>query len=220
VQNSAVELDHVFMYAPRESPEEEVVQTLREAGLIVDDTRSEFPDGVVGRYVYFANAYLEVLWLEPNSRTGSATSRRAMWQTTQVSPFGVGLRRRKGAPEELPFPTRSEVAEWMRPGTEMRILTQDDEVLAPKLFVVPDYMAMTSWPPDSSDLSSSLGGRELTGVRVTTLSAGFPKLADVLVSAEVRMERGEEPLIELYIGAGHWETRRDLRPVLPVVLWQ
>lgn len=220
-QATTIELDHVFTFAPQESSETQVIQVLHEAGLTVDDERSEFPDGVMGRYVHFENAYFEVLWLQPNSNTESDTKQKAMWQTTKVSPFGVGMRWRKDAPKELPFESRSEAAEWMRPGTEMRILTGENETLAPSLFVVPDYMAMPSWSTgtDETENGSGLQSRNLTKVRLTTLPAGYPEIAEALTSAGVQIQRGDEPLMELFIGESDWQIQKDLRPVLPVIIW-
>ena len=147
---TAVELDHVYVFAPAQSTEAEVVSALAEAGLRVSDRRSEFPDGVSGRYVVFDNGYLEVLWYDGSANGDSSTRRTAAWERTGASPMGVGLRRVAETPEALPFPTRGHSAEWMEPGTEMRLLGTSADTLARSLFVVPRSMAY----PDSTELAA------------------------------------------------------------------
>ena len=227
--NSSIELDHLYIFAPIDTREEDVVQTLREAGLIVDESRNVFPDGVVGRYIYYDNSYLEVLWLLPDNTTDADTRRTAEWQTTGASPFGVGLRRRKDAPDQLPFPSRAYFAEWMRPGTEMRLLTEEEEVLAPELFVVPRYMAWrdaidtAEWRSQheaeaARTLDHSLGVKLLTGVRLVTLPASYPRSTEAICGTGVSIESGDEPLMEITFDNGIQGRSKDLRPVLPLVI--
>ena len=55
---AAVEVDHVYIYAPVSGPEDEVMKALASAGLALEAERKDFGDGVVGRYVRFENVYL------------------------------------------------------------------------------------------------------------------------------------------------------------------
>ena len=119
--SSAVELDHVYLYAPARSTEAEVVAALTHAGFLVSQ-RNQFPDGVIGRYVRFENVYLEVLWYDGTTPTDAATRLQSRWESTRASPIGIGLHRANGSAQELPFPTRRFAASWLPPGTEMRLL--------------------------------------------------------------------------------------------------
>ena len=101
----------------------------------------------------------------------------------------------------------------------MRLLTEEAETLAPSMFVVPRYMAFTSWAAEATQtLDHELGVRQLTGVCITTLPAGYPRLDGVLADTSVLIERGDAPLMEIILDNGRQEKRRDLRPVLPLVL--
>ena len=219
-----IELDHVFVFAPQGSSEQDVVAVLEEAGLTVNPERNEFPDGVVGRYVFFANAYLEILWLGPDADTDAETRRAATWETSGASPFGIGLRRQPGAPDPLPFRSRAKTEEWMEPGTEMRLLNDASELLAPSLFVVPEYMAMPSWSDPGDDPASrpAQARTNVTGVRMVATPESVPQATDALIGTSVRIESGEAPLMELSIGSElqlQLQLRRtDLRPILPLVL--
>ncbi|MEM6673158.1 MAG: hypothetical protein AAF726_09950 [Planctomycetota bacterium] len=215
-----IELDHVYTYAPRGVPEEEVVDALRSAGLRVDEERNDFPDGVFGRYAFFGTTYLEILWVDADATADESTLGRAGWETSGSSPFGVGFRRREGAPDALPFPSRAESAEWMEPGSEMRVLNSESETLTPALFVVPRYMAMTSWgdgelvgevPPKQREI-------ELTGVRIETQPECDPRPHEGLVGTGVVIGKGDGPVMELTFGPGASSKVKDLRPTLPIVL--
>jgi hypothetical protein len=216
-----IELDHVYTYAPRGVTEDDVVATLRDAGLVVLEDRNEFPDGPVGRYVVLDHTYLEILWLADDAASDDEQLKRAAnWESSGASPFGVGLRRRDNAPSPLPFSSRPMSAEWMRPGTEMRLLNREDEAFAPGLFVVPDYMAMTSWGSDPAADAASSGNAvaDITGVRILTRPGTRPAAADVLSQAGVRFDTGDEPLMELTVTVRQQLRRTDLRPTLPIVL--
>ena len=226
---SPIELDHVVIFAPMESEEEDAVRALQDAGFIVNEFRNEFPDGVLGRYVFFDNAYLELLWLLPGAVTDADTRRSAEGQSTGASPFSSGLRRCKDAPEQLPFPSRAYFAEWMEPGTEMRLLNGEDEVLAPSLFVVPrgmaarDSLETAEWRSQSREeaaraLDHSLGARLVTNVRLVTLPAGYPRSTEVLDGTGVSVERGEGPLVEITFDNNSQGKSSDLRPVLPLIV--
>lgn len=222
-QSSTVELDHVFVFAPIDSPEAKVVEALQQVGLIVDEQRNEFPEGVIGRYVFFDNAYLELLWLEPNATTEADTRKMADWENSGASPFGIGLHRRSDAPEQLPFPSRSQIEEWMPPGTEMRVLTEEDETLAPGLFVVPPIMAAPDFRNELGEaaaekLDHPLGARRITGVRMVTLPEGYPNRTDAFAGTGIQFERGDQPLIEIKLDEGQYGKSKDLRPVLPLTL--
>lgn len=216
-----IELDHVYTYAPRGVTEDDVVATLREAGLVLLEDRNEFPDGPVGRYVVLDHTYLEILWLPNDAASGDEQLKRtANWETSGASPFGIGLRRRDNAPDPLPFPSRPMSAEWMRPGTEMRLLNGEDEAFAPGLFVVPDYMAMTNWGSDPAADAARPGNAvaDITGTRITTRPGTRPAAADVLLQSGVRFDTGDEPLMELTVTTREPLRRTDLRPTLPIVL--
>jgi len=227
-----VELDHVYVYAPAQSTEVAVVAALTQVGLRVSDQRKKFPDGVVGRYVRFGNAYLEVLWYDGVTSTDSQTRRQAHWETTGASPIGIGLRRVKGAPGELPFPTRKYAASWMQPGTEIRLLGAEADTLAPVLFVVPEGQ------PDTVTLEQQLaaapseelrrrlsvrvhplGVRYVTGVRAVVHPSGVSEAARMLSeSGVVQIDSGSAPLVELRFDDTKRRESRDLRPTVPLVL--
>ncbi len=230
--SAAVELDHIYLYAPAQSTEVAVVAALTQPGLRVSDQRKMFSDGVVGRYVRFDNAYLEVLWHDGVTPTDANTRRQAQWETTGASPIGIGLRRVKGAPDELPFSTRRYTASWMQPGSEMRLLGAEADTGAPALFVVPEGQPDTvtlerelqAAPSEElrrrlSNRMHPLGIRRLTGVRAVVYPSGVSEAARMLSEAGVvQIDNGSAPLLELCFDDRKRHESRDLRPALPLVL--
>ena len=231
--SSAVELDHVYLYAPARSTESEVVAALTQSGLRVSDQRKKFPDGILGRYVRLANAYLEVLWYDGVTATDATTLRQARWETTGASPIGIGLRRVKGAPEELPFSTRRYSADWMEPGSELRRLGVEGDTQAPDLFVVQEGQPTSETlerqleATPSEELRRrlnirvhSLGIRYLTGVRAVVDPSGMSRAVRMLNdSGVVQIDSGSAPLLELRFDDAKRGQSRDLRPTLPLVLY-
>jgi hypothetical protein len=229
----AVEVDHLDLVTSPGAPE---AAALREAGLRVDGrvTRHQ-GGGTASMSVLFENAYLELLF--PDSAAGDGASspeereywRKVFaWRETGASPIGVGLRRREGAPDALPFPTSVMPPQpWMQHMGEMRLVTTNDEWLAPGVFVVPRTMAVPSWigrmqrdTTAASPLRHPLGVRRLTGVRVVVARAGgmVPSVARLHEAGVLRVERGGAPLVELTFDGGGRGGARDLRPALPLVL--
>ena len=97
---AALELDHVLMVVGRGGRQEQVA--LEKAGItfLAKPARHD-GGGTMSRGALFANAYFELLWLDPDVKIDPAhpqdmldrTSQRAAWKKSSASPFGVGLRR-------------------------------------------------------------------------------------------------------------------------------
>jgi hypothetical protein len=117
----------------------------------------------------------------------------------------------------------------MEPGTEMRLLNEEAEVLAPNLFVVPpgiaarDAAATAEWRAQHPDeaarmLDHPLGVRLITAVQLVTLPTGFPRAAASLNGTGVDIMRGDEPLMEIVFDDGTQGRSKDFRPMLPMVI--
>ena len=230
----AVEVDHIYVVTRPGAPE---AAALRAAGFQVPEQRTHHTgNGTSSLGVVFENAYLELLYADSTvSDSASSPVDRAHWRrvfdwrASGASPIGIGLRRRVGGPDSLPFPTeRMPPAPWMRPGTAMHLVTTPADPLAPGVFVVPRYMALTGWIDGArqrdtafaASLRHPLGVRRMTGVRVVvTHPDGMPPTVRLLRDAGVvHVERGAEPLVELTFDGGSRGASKDLRPELPLVI--
>ena len=227
----AVELDHAYIWVEPGAPE---VATLEALGFQVDATPTEhIGNGTSSKSVLFENAYLELIYrdsavtdssLTPAERTDN--ERRAHWRQSGAIPFGLGLRRRAGSPDALPFPSTGVNEPWMKPGTEIRQITTNEETEVP-VFVVPTYMALPTWIGDvRADsvgrrfLHHSGGSLELTGLQLTLvaperLGPGVEALARAGV---VVIRQGSAPVATLTFNQGRRGLTQDLRPTLPLTL--
>jgi hypothetical protein len=229
----AVEVDHVFIATRPGAPE---AAALRAAGFRVPERVSRHTGGGTASVnILFENAYLELLYAD--STAGDAASSPAdrahwrrvfAWRESGASPIGVGLRRRAGAPDALPFPTeRMPPQPWMRPDMEMRLVTTLRDSLAPGVFVVPRSMGLPAWidrmgrdSTGASLLEHPLGVRRLTAVRVVVAHPDgmAPSVRRLHDAGVLRVEPGAAPLVELTFDGGARGATKDLRPTLPLLV--
>src|ERR1700756_4266828 len=101
-----VELDHLFVCVSAGGPEAE---RLAELGLTEGAPNRHPGQGTACRRFYFANAYLELLWIEGPEETQGELARplrlRDRWsgQSNGACPFGVVLRPASPGAQALPF---------------------------------------------------------------------------------------------------------------------
>ena len=229
-----VELDHLYVYAPAQSAEQEVVAAFEKAGFRVSAYRRRFADGVVGRYVVFHNAYLELLWCSDNRRANAETRQRAAWVQTGASPFGVGLRRLAGVPDgqKVPFLLRSPRSTESRSGISR--LGDAKDTLFPAIFVVPESMAHTSFEALSSvhstltaeerareiqDRTHPLGVRTLTRAFLMHRAQRASRVSRALdKSGIIELGVGTQSLMTVEFDGAAGKHTRDFRPLLPLVM--
>jgi hypothetical protein len=221
-----VELDHVYVVVP---DYQDAARHLGEAGITLDTafvSRHE-GGGTASVSALFENAYLEILWVEPTVSVEEANRsdveefvRATAWSEGEPSPFGIGLRRTPGAPDSLPYSGDRESAEWAEPGTFFFSFhtSSDDE---PAVFVVPEYIALTTWidqarDEDPSLLDHGLGVSQITAVIIRTGSP--PAAAEEIQLGSLEFHPSALPLMELVFDEGHQGATLDLRPGLPMIL--
>lgn len=222
-----LELDHVYIVVPPGGVA--AVQALRQIGLVIDSSVSRHAgQGTASMAAFFENAYLELLWVDSSVAVDSAHRRdladfvrAADWRQSRASPFGAGLHFLSGTPADLGIPFRLDSAARMRPGTAYVLLRQPEDSLGVDLFIVPEYLAVTSWlgryasrRPDL--FGHPLGVRRLTRAVVRGQSGQLPHAA--LQPQLVRFEESSSPLLVLEFDGGHHREVLDLRPVLPLIL--
>jgi hypothetical protein len=222
-----VELDHVYIVVPDHRA---AIHRLLEAGLTIDTTTvmaHHDGAGTASTAAIFDNAYLEILWVEPSVRVSDVnvrnldrTARAAAWSSTAPSPFGVGLRRTAGAPDSLPYRGARESPEWIEPGTSFFAFEtfNDDE---PNVFVVPQYMALTTGIEQlratrPALLDHALGVRRLTHLVIDT--DALPTAVEEAGLSSVEFRASTTPRLELIFDDGQRGATAALRPTLPLIL--
>lgn len=222
-----VELDHVYVIVSEPSA---AVAALGEAGITVDSTSLTRHDGqgTASVAATFESAYLEILWADSTVALAEGAAEdiahfpeASAWQAGGPSPFGIGLRRRTAGSGPLPYRGMEvEGEDWVEAGeTFFAFETEGDE---PRVFVVPDYMALTSWKEELRDMAPGMfvhaaGVVDLTSVRVVGV-AEPASVAEAELAGVSFEEPGAAPLLELTFDEGAAGVTTDLRPELPILI--
>lgn len=228
-QQPVVELDHVYVVVQRGAQAETAL--LRSHGFFIDTTVNRHTGyGTASVAVYFGNAYLELLWLEPDVELAPEHEDRARilrqateWQTSGVSPFGVGLHRVKGFTGPFPVPVVKDSAAYMRPGTAYEVLNQPADSLGADVFVVPEDRAVPSWIARAMERVPELfehagDFREISSIRILGPASQLTSALTVLQPRGVAVLQSDSTLLEVRLDGSARGERIDLRPLMPVVL--
>jgi hypothetical protein len=180
--------------------------------------------------VYFENASLELLWIDPGVEVAPEwkprmqwLARATDWRRSRASPFGIGLRRVPGFTSPLPVPVRLDSAAYMKPGEAFEELNQPADSLAAELFVLPPSRAVPSWIERAKVKHPELfrhrnGERRITRIRLSGRPEQEPAALAALEPGGIERNRSDSVLLELELDHGTRGERVDLRPLLPVVI--
>jgi hypothetical protein len=107
-----LEVDHLMIHVPPGARERRVFE--RAGFTIAPDLNEHDGQGSASITVEFANGFLELVWRDTGvsvspglERVAQRFERMGQWRSSGWSPFAIGLRRAGGAPDSLPFATRS-----------------------------------------------------------------------------------------------------------------
>jgi hypothetical protein len=222
--NFAVEVDHVFVSARVGAPE---AQRLVELGLVEGSSNRHPGQGTANRRFFFANAMLELLWVEDEreARSDAEPSRRLhLWERWAgregtACPFGVCLRPTEGQSDVAPFPSWDFRPPYWPSGYPVaNNSTVDAE---PLVFYLRMHRRIDTAPQDQRQpYVHALPIRELTAVRMFGPGATEPSAAMLaaLRSGAFSFQPATRPLLELGFDGERRGQRADLRPTLPLVL--
>jgi len=227
-----LEVDHLMIHVAPGAPER---KALERAGFRIAPDRNEHEgQGSASITVEFSNGFLELTWRDTSvsvtpglEKLALRFQRQGEWRTSGWSPIGIGLRRSRGAPDSLPFPTRAVRAPWMRTGASIEIISAASDTLGPRLWVVPASMAANGVPESESErerLSKpdtfvhANGARTITAVRVSAPAGALtPATALAAAHSPVVFAKSAGWLLEITFDHGKKDRTRDLRPDLPLV---
>jgi hypothetical protein len=216
----SIELDHLFLWVSVGGPEADQLVAL---GLSEGQPNRHPGQGTACRRFFFANAYLELLWVENTAEAqGEVASPLRLWerwsgQRSGACPFGLIFRPALPGGGAPPFPSWEYRPPYLPPPLVLHVGENTECLEEPLLF----YFPVQRRPASSQQPLEHRGGfGELTALRVfgprqMTTSAA---LQTVQESGVVALRQGPEHLAEIGFDGERQGQRADLRPALPLVV--
>ncbi len=225
-QGQTLEVDHLWIQVKSQSV---TTQLLESAGLNISKSSiqgnakvTHKGQGTAGIYVRFENIYLEFIWVENDSllREVAPELGSTLIGFPETSPIGIGLCTSQDEPVDLPFPTTSYWAEWMRPLDGLAVAQRAIQT-DPAIFVVPIWLnwkqRVRSNPNLLQDVSHQQGIRSITKIRIS--GPNHPSDSEavkyLLDGHLVEFQNSEDFLLQLECDGGGTNSL-DLRPELPL----
>jgi hypothetical protein len=218
----SLELDHFFICTAIGAPEAE---DLVRFGL-TEGTPNRHPgQGTANRRFFFANAFLELVWVHDPAEAQSAPVRRTgLWErwlkrAQDASPFGLGFRPAGKGPFQLPFETWDYRPAYLPENLAIQMATNSDEARLPLVFFI-----AFGRRADQAEPSCRQPFEHPCGLRVVTrLVVAGPHLDEVPAaqqsSSPVHFRPASEHLLEVGFDGETRGQSHDFRSVLPLVFY-
>lgn len=204
-------IDHIFIRVRPGAPEAAV---LADFGLTEGSGNRHPGQGTANRRFFFANAFLELLWLEDEAEARSEATRPTMLyerlSDAGASPFGICFRPAPGDAAPLPFAGWRYQPAYLPPGVACDIALAP--LAEPMWFHIAPGGRPDALPADRAQpLAHRIALREITAVKVAQPRC-LPPLA-----LPVTLEEGDDHLLEITFDGGVQGKTHDFRPVLPLI---
>jgi hypothetical protein len=220
----AVELDHVFLMVSRGAPEADDIADL---GFSEGEPNRHPGQGTACRRFFFANAYLELLWIEkPEEAQAMPTSPLGLWERWSgrhggACPIGVVLRPAGGGGQSPPFPAWQYRPAYLPPNLALHVGGNAGLIEEPLIVYIPARRRPDAFPArQRQPLEHIAGLSEMTGLRI--FGAWAPTPSGVMQAAEntgaVAFRQDQQYFAEISFDRERYRRRTDLRPNLPLVL--
>ncbi|TFW30368.1 VOC family protein [Duganella callida] len=206
-------IDHIFIRATPDAPE---AAALREFGLTEGSGNRHPGQGTANRRFFFANAFLELLWLtdvaEATSDITAPTHLYERLTQDDTSPFGICFRP-SGAGESAAFPCWPYRPAYLPPG--MQIDFAEDAPLAEPMWF---FFAAAQAPAASGvePVHHPVGAQNITAVEVTV-----PQTAPLSAAARasrISFKQGAAHLLAITFDHAMRGLSKDFRPALPLII--
>jgi hypothetical protein len=215
-----LELDHVFICCDEGAPQ---ADALVAGGLIEGSPNAHPGQGTANRRFFFANSFLELLWVaNPAEAQSDAVRATQLWDRwhkraagTNVCPFGLVLRPGPDDDPRAPFPAWSYRPSYLPEGLSIEVAS-GVQSFEPLLFYLPFARGRAALRGEPTDHPAGI--RELVSLRLSLgeASAPSPAVAQVVATGLLSLRRAPAYLVELRF-LGERAAPLDLRPHLPLV---
>lgn len=203
-------IDHIFIRVRPGAPE---AAALAEFGLCEGSGNRHPGQGTANRRFFFANAFLELLWLDDPAEARSDATRPTMLferLSGAGSPFGICFRPEPGDTAPLPFASWRYQPGYFPPGVTCDIALAP--LTEPMWFHIAPGGRPDALPADRAQpLAHRVPLHEITAVKVIQ-PRSLPSLA-----LPVAFAQGDADLLEIEFDGGARGRSHDFRPVLPLI---
>jgi len=218
------ELDHLFICASIGGPEAAHLET---HGFTEGASNTHPGQGTACRRFFFANAYLELLWVNDPAEAQSERIRPAhLWErwsgrTSGGNPFGVGFRPAAHGNGDVPFPAWEYRPPYLPEPLSLLVGTNAAVLHEPLLFHLAFAQRPDCYPAGKRQpLVHPSGLREITQVEFVSPRAEnrSPALQAVTRAGMIRVSAGTEHLLVIGFDGETRGKNADFRPSLPLIL--
>jgi hypothetical protein len=211
-----IELDHLFICTAPGAPEaEEFVRF----GLREGSPNRHPGQGTANRRFAFANAMIELVWVDNAEEAQSESSRRTqLWErwsnrAGKASPFGICARPIDSQNTEPPFPAWKYRPSYLPDPLVMHL---GEAGVEEPMWVYLDFMRRTD--REQWFVEHPIGIRQITDLTLTTPVPLRSSASQTIVENGILSSQdGPESLLEIEFDGGRRKETADFRPHLPVV---
>jgi hypothetical protein len=211
-----IELDHVFICTSPEAPEG---ARLVQFGLREGPPNQHPGQGTACRRFSFANAMIELLWVnDAGEAQNECTRRTLLWErwsgrNSGASPFGIAVRPVDQQSTAPPFPAWEYRPAYLPDPLVIRIA--EAQVEEPMWFYL-DFMRRVD--REQRFIEHSIGTREITGLVLNSPASLRSIVAQRMVENGILSTRiGPAPLLEIEFDDNKRKQIADFRPHLPLI---
>ncbi len=238
-----IEIDHLNIWVtnPKKAKEK-----LVDIGFTsVPDSLSEIHhgQGTAGRYFYFLNGYLELIFVYDYAEFGKNNEinknldfpERAKFNQNGAAPFSIALKLNDYSVEKIPFKTVKYHQNWMESNANIYAAKNSKKnINEPSIFVIyPEIKSGTfeslseleNFPTDNDYWKAFFkhpnGAKKITNIIITStdLDLKTETIEAVNNIENIEIKNGSKHSMELYFDNNIQKKSFDLRPELPLIIY-
>ena len=228
-------LDHILIWVDKDAPE---IEFFKENGFTSIISGSHSQQGTSGKYIFFLNFYIELLYISDNTEAfeniekfGCNYIERSNWRLNHASsPFGLALKMETFDKEKILFDYTEYKADWMK-DDGLLMADNNNNLSAPLIFILrpkmefPCYHSIAEMLLDNKPEDFKINHIHENGIKTLTSYNIFidpgveiSKLINYLNTNGINISKGVENCIELIFDNGINNKEIDFRPKLPLII--